>query len=924
MSTIEKPFVSSKMEGRSPFGNTWEELRDEVRDQLERCGIDAWALEKETPDPRDVRAVFAYAADDCTAYIGLWGSEYSSGTIDEYLRSLEKPRYIYLLDCAANEALRSNAPNDPETRRKLRRLDETLDSISRSAYPVRSQEDLLAGLSNAAARLLARARWTTPHVFDPDVFVGRGPELATCRHVITKCANRSGVVTVSAISSTGKTALLRRLGYELTLSSLAEPTLRPIADLDCGASPGEVMATLLQQLGAADPTLDLIGGGAGSPARAWSDALAVGVGGAFVDRLIETIADLIRSAFVAPLILLDDVHKIRDPVLIALWKGVLAREDLGLTLVCAWRSDELAAYGESEELRSALSTASRRRAPNAGAQIRLAGFESPQLVGQFFERRGLGAFLTPSVRLDKFIESPPGDLAEFADQLRAGTVDSLDPTLFKPNVVNSLRWDRLADFRDDLRILSAATDGAPEHLLQTVARATSYPLRLSYLAETGTAIPVRRPSGTWYRLYPDQFSDYVFTTHVDARLRLRLQSAVIASGLADIRAGAGPDIADLLIRVIERAADTRARVEWSAKLGEAASLRGWITKSLAAFRPLIDEANYGALRSRRVEFLLDCVDLHRQSGDRENALQLLTRVERRCSLSPSQTIRAACLRMRMARDLKGGEAARRIARRLMTTSPVVLSSYEFLNQLARIARDTGRIAEGLQHARDANKAVARAGRSNRVWVAKAEIMYTAGSIERLAGLFKDGTKSLMGSRRIREAREDKQGGAYVLLELAMCALVQDRHREAADFVREARELSSDPQVSDRRAQSFADSIGSCLALVDGNLVLAQESLNSAAEWTSTREQGIRGNPGVIRAVILARTGRTSDATEALNPLLSSDDRTVQATAAILLATISRRRRTEMTAKARALAARNGFSLQGVGAELLGRLCGPTA
>lgn len=652
--------------------------------------------------------------------------------------------------------------------------------------------------------------------------------------------------------------------------------------------------------------------------------MAVGLSNRLVGRLTDRVAELIHRAGLPPVILLDDVHRVRDRAIHALLEGLLSRERLAFTLVCAWRSDELGSYPESGKLRSALDAAARQRSPSAGARIHLAGLESAELVGQFFERRGLAKFLTPDVRLGEFVKSPPGDLAELANQLCAGTVERIDRWLFKPDQGNSLRWERLRDFQDDLRVISVAQDWAPEKILLHVARKLSISLRLRSLDEMGVSIQVRRVSGVWYRLYPDQFSDYVYTTHLSSEHRNRLQSALMSAGLASLRASEDPEIAGLLMQVAARSDDIQAPINWSVKLGRAALRHGWINTSLRAFGPFMERADYRTLSEGRIEVLLDCVDLLRQSGDRESALRLLTRAERRCCMSPAQTIRAACLRIRLARDLKGGEAARRIARRLIRVSPDVLRSYEFLNQLARAERDTGKIKAGLQHANDAGKAVTKAGNSRRAQATKAEILYTAGSIERLASMYATATSSLADSATLRARREDNQGRAYALLELAMCALVQNREDEAANFLAEATSLSGQEEISDRRASAYAHTVASCLALRRGDLTLAKDQQAQAAKWTSTREQGIRGNPHLIEAVLFARSRRTTDAANILKPLLSSNDRTVQATAALILAAVMPQRRTELTMKARVLATRNGFSLEGVGAELLVRLSVPIA
>ena len=426
----------------------------------------------------------------------------------------------------------------------------------------------------------------------------------------------------------------------------------------------------------------------------------------------------------------------------------------------------------------------------------------------------------------------------------------------------------------------------------------------------------------------DRLLDYYLHMVDAADTHLRaLPGAPVTTGFTDRESALAwldAERANLVAAVNMAAAAGRdqAAMRLSANLGREALLHGWINTSLRAFRLFIEKSDYTNLSHDGVELLLDCVDLYRQSGDRESALRLLIRIERRCFLSVPQIIRAACLQIRLVRDLKGGEAARRIAQRLMKSSPHVLRSYEFLNQLARVERDTGRIKAGLQHANDARKAVAGAGHAGRAQVAEAEILYTTGSIERLAGMYANATKSLQASAKLRATHEDNQGRAYVLLELAMCALVQGRENEAADFLAEARSISGHDEIRDLRASAYANTIESCLALCRGDLTLAKKQQAEAAKWTSTHEQGIRGNPSLVEAVLFARSRRITDAAKILEPLMSSDDRTVQATAALILAAVMPLRRTEMTTKARILATRNGFCLQGVGAELLARLGAP--
>jgi tetratricopeptide (TPR) repeat protein len=298
------------------------------------------------------------------------------------------------------------------------------------------------------------------------------------------------------------------------------------------------------------------------------------------------------------------------------------------------------------------------------------------------------------------------------------------------------------------------------------------------------------------------------------------------------------------------------------------------------------EADLSTLSSKRVDLMITCIDLSRQLGDRVRAGDLLSRVERECALSKTQAVQLVSLRLRLTRDLQGGGVARRSAQRLAKSWPDVMIETEVLNQRARIGRDTGRVSEALQLATQALATLTREGRSSRHWRTNAEILYTCGSIQRLAGLYEAARQSLEGSAAIRNEHADKQGRAYALLELAMCALVRRDQPRSSQYLAEAISLSSEPEVADGRALAFAHNIESCLALLNGDDKRAAERLDLSMEWTSTYEQGIRGRPAIIQAVLFARRGRSTEAIGLLNPLLTSGDQTVRATAALILAALS--------------------------------------
>jgi hypothetical protein len=568
MTVVERVFISSAMAGLGPFDVTWEDLRYQADVCLEQCGVQVLSLEKAAPAPRPVQVVFTNAADDCTSYLGLWGSRYSDGTIDEYLRCLDKRRYIFILDCSPTEVFRADVPNTATARSKLARVEQSLASVTRTSYEVRSMAQLLTMVTRTGKRLVARSRWTVPEIFDPDTFVDRTDELERCIHIVLRPRRVAKVVLVSASSSTGKTALLRKLGYDLSVASIEASEPRAIVDLDGAASPGELIAALLRQLGDADAAIDLLSGAGPAPQR-WENELARGPNERLIRLLIDRIAKLVHRQKVAPVVILDDAQLISDGTVARVVTSLVRSGEVAFTLVAGMRRDMLVADDASANVCSVIQDAARTQLPDTGTEIQLRGFRSSNTVRQFFERRGLDRFLDVSARVDELTDWLPGDLAEFAHFLRDGRIESLDPRLFTPesSTVNERRWERLDTFRGDLQVLSIVAGGAPESLLSGLAAKLGAPLRLSEMCEIGAASSTNRSSGHWYRVFPDQFSDFVFDTKLSARTKRRLLVALLREGVSTIKKKGGPELVGLLILAAARINGPSTRIYWSERLG---------------------------------------------------------------------------------------------------------------------------------------------------------------------------------------------------------------------------------------------------------------------------------------------------------------------------------------------------------------------
>src|SRR5262249_3264648 len=153
-------------------------------------------------------------------------------------------------------------------------------------------------LSWLGARLAAHSRWSSISTFNRDFFVGRERELARCREILSYPRGGAHVIMVTGPSSAGKTTFLRKLGYDLSLKSVSSAKSDIVADLDGGVQPGELVASLIRQLGDVSAGLTLLPkSGYTKPepdaAKHWGRQLARGVSQELRSRIVNHVAALI-------------------------------------------------------------------------------------------------------------------------------------------------------------------------------------------------------------------------------------------------------------------------------------------------------------------------------------------------------------------------------------------------------------------------------------------------------------------------------------------------------------------------------------------------------------------------------------------------------------------------------------------------------
>jgi transcriptional regulator with XRE-family HTH domain/tetratricopeptide (TPR) repeat protein len=796
-----------------------------------------------------------------------------------------------------------------------------LDSAGRIA------EALQSALSELLPRLMPpdplapHSRWSSVSTFNPDLFVGREQELARCREILSYPKDVAHVIIVTGPSSAGKTTFLRKLGYELSLKSVSSTKNAVIVFLDGGTQSGELVASLFRQLGDVSAGLGLFpkrGYNVQSEldaAKHWGRQLARGVSRELCSRTVNHIAAHIRNQDSPPTVILDDVQDIKDGTVTTIVRALAETTNTAVNLVCAWRLDV------PSDLARELRDTAQRNAPKWGDVIKLGGFTSPKDATQFFERR-LGQVFVPlpkAASLSGILDLLPGDLDEIARFLRERKLESLDSSVLRkfaggPNAINLRRWQRLEAYHDDLRLLSVAGVGAPLSLLLRSAK--GHRIRLRELVEIEAAWESHRIGGVWCKVFPEGFSEFIWTHILTDKTRRRFGTALIRAIASDLEGGRSePELLQVAKQVAARM-DVRTTLIWSARLGRWALKRGWLRSSLDMLAPFLVESNLPSMKKQHRELTLDCVNVERQMGYRDLAIKLLDRIDRLCHFDNAQLARSISLRLRLVRDLKGGEIAHRTAKRLMKSHVCLNQTAEFLNQRARIARDRGRIAEGTILAKRALTAASAERRSFRSLRMKSEVLYTLGSIERLAGNFKSAAEALQRSRDIRQRQEDGQGEAYCLIELAFCALVQEKKDDCISLLNLAEKAASNPEIQDQRALAYSDIVRSMVAVMSGDKAEARLRLSRGRKWDATKEEGIRGNPFLLEAVIEARFGFRDKAVHLLQSNLNLDDRTVRATASVVLAQLLLSSQESLLRNANWLAARHGFSLKGIGANLL--------
>lgn len=234
---IYKVFISSKMSDdknreRNLF---WEKVRSVAKEAIEDVELESVLFEIITPAFGSSENTFIEKARECDIYIGIFGKEYSGGTIKEYWTAVKnkKDRLIFIEDSILDIFALENNREITESNKKKNKERIEDEIINKDTYKEIQfkNRDLNEALKELKSKIKERLQeWVNKKVWaikDISKFVGRNNEIQKFKRELKQCKTRLGVVGFDGISGGGKTFLLEKC-RQIADESIYDERLRTV------------------------------------------------------------------------------------------------------------------------------------------------------------------------------------------------------------------------------------------------------------------------------------------------------------------------------------------------------------------------------------------------------------------------------------------------------------------------------------------------------------------------------------------------------------------------------------------------------------------------------------------------------------------------------------------------------------------------
>jgi hypothetical protein len=804
---MQKIFISSKLDEISDINLAWYKIREEVKRKISQFGHKPKMFEHETPQPDSSVVTYIRSAEEATCFIGIFGNNYSRGTINEYYLFKDKPWYIFLLKLSAEnkeEIFAKNCPNNWNSLHKIKYLQNNVFS-ARSVKTIYNKKQLFEAIEKTIIEITAQEKWKLLPAYDPRIFVGRTKEIEIAESIIFSDNDTPKCLIIKGVSHSGKTALLRNIGYLLEKQKKGKLNIEFISpDLSVEKAFMRMIGSLISYdnyVLARFLTIKRI------------EEIKSIVGGANLGKFLQysmgkVLVEMKKQKYARKRIvwIIDNLQDFDSILLEYFLINVLREKGTKLRLIVSNRTEgsaqnikllEKATAGWSKEDYCSINLAEfNDKATSLRCIYGHAEIEIPIEKEYLYEN-------IP----DNLAKVLPGDLAEIGQIVKDKKI-SLNNTEAINNVIhefqmlgspNITRWKRYEKWQDDCRIISPFGIRAPVDLLVEIyKRKYEKIFRNEEMERIGLLRSWYDEGKKYCAIYPERFSEFIVREYLEQDYLDALARCTIDIILEKISSESdlywiGTGIS--LLKFLKREKDI---ISGSIQLGKYALNRGALLTGERALKYLAKSAfKINKMSNSKIDLLLEYSDVLRQIGKREEAIKMVRRLVELKGASQKTRARAISILLRLERDINGANSAHQLWKEISKVRPAIKMTSKLLDQLARIARDRGQLRCALAYAVRAENKVRSERGGFRRYRTIAEIQYTLGSIARALDNRELAIEKLNSSVEIRQRTSDIQGISYALNELAFIMILQKKYIEAEKLLENAKTIATEKEIMDK-------------------------------------------------------------------------------------------------------------------------------